>query len=823
MFGSGKNYDLVTKFKVDMGNFKQQMGSAQSTVGDTESKLKKLAGAAAVAFSATAIVGFAKSAIETTARLQAMDAQYAQVFKDQSGVEMMNRLKDISGDANIQIDRLVGSANKFGAQLKGAGVEGAQAMAMTETATRLAADSAAFYDTSMEEATGSISSFLKGNFAAGDAIGVFTNATQMSDAATARFGKSWQDLSEAQKQTLLLEKVEETYKLSGAMGQAARESQSWENITGNLKATWDRFLTVVGGPLLQAVTPIIVGITDVIGGLQAKFDAMDFSFFDTLQTNLQFLKDGIAGVGDPAALDGISAVFYGIGEIISSTFAGIKEIWDTTLSPALAAIQTALVESLGPAFQTVFGVIAKVVGGAFETIARIWTDILQPVFQGIQTFIQEDLQPIFNTVFGFIGQVVTDVFTRIGTVWTEILQPAFNAIITFIAEELLPIFNEYFPLIQEVVSTVFTEISNFWTNTLLPVFDAIIAFIRDDLGPIFARSFPLIKEAVENAFATIKAIWETILQPAFMGIMALINDNLMPAFEVAFPIIKAAVEAAFSRIEWLWNNVLSPAFDAIMGILNDKVKPLFEKVFPAIQTIVNTAFHAIKVVWENVLKPAFDAISNFIKGTLQPIFEAAFPVIQDAVETAFDNVGIAIDFVKGVFDGIKATIDGVITWFTNLKTNITNTINGARDAVDTAITKIKGFFDFKWELPKLKMPTISITGKFSLSPPSIPKFGINWNAAGAIFTQPTILPSTAGLQGVGEAGPEAILPIKRLPDLLKPYFMARNESATGSAEMATPARPVEVILKMGRQSFKAYIQDITREQNTDTSLELIYT
>ena len=819
---ASNQYDLITKFKVDMGNFKSEMGEAQKTIGSTESGLKKLAGAAAVAFSATAVVGFAKSAIETTARLQAMDAQYAQVFKDQSGVEMMNRLKDISGDANIQIDRLVGSANKFGAQLKGAGVDGAKAMEMTETATRLAADSAAFYDTSMEEATGSISSFLKGNFAAGDAIGVFTNATQMGDAATARFGQSWQDLSEAQKQTLLLEKVEETYKLSGAMGQAARESQSWENITGNLKATWNRFLTVVGGPLLQAVTPIIMGITDVIGGLQARFDAMDFSFFDTLKTNLQFLKDGIAGVGDPAALKGISAVFYGIGEVINTTFTTIKELWDTTLAPALTALQTALVENLGPAFDTVFTTIGTVVGGAFETIAQIWDEILAPAFEGIRSFIEEDLGPVFDQVFGFIGQVVSDVFTRIGTVWTEILQPAFNAIITFIAEELLPIFNEYFPVIQEVVSTVFTEISNFWTNTLMPVFDAIIAFIRDDLGPIFERAFPLIKEAVEKAFATIKTIWETILQPAFKGVMALINDNLMPAFEVAFPIIKAAVETAFRRIEWLWNNVLSPAFDAVMAILNDKVKPLFEKVFPAIQSAVDLAFTAIKVIWENILKPAFEAISKFIEGTLQPIFEAAFPVIQAAVETAFDNVSIAIDFVKGVFDGIKATIDNVSKWFTDLKTNITNTINGARDAVDTAITKIKGFFDFQWELPKLKLPSISIKGGFSLVPPSVPKFAISWNAAGAIFTAPTILPSSRGLQGVGEAGPEAILPIKRLPDLLKPYFVRRGESATEHQELRSAPRPMEIILKMGRQEFRAHIQDITREQNTETQLALNY-
>ena len=71
---AGNQYDLITKFKVDMGNFKSEMGNAQKTIGGTETGLKKLAGAAAVAFSATAIVGFAKSAIETTARLQAMAA-----------------------------------------------------------------------------------------------------------------------------------------------------------------------------------------------------------------------------------------------------------------------------------------------------------------------------------------------------------------------------------------------------------------------------------------------------------------------------------------------------------------------------------------------------------------------------------------------------------------------------------------------------------------------------------------------------------------------------------------------------------------------------
>jgi hypothetical protein len=157
-----------------------------------------------------------------------------------------------------------------------------------------------------------------------------------------------------------------------------------------------------------------------------------------------------------------------------------------------------------------------------------------------------------------------------------------------------------------------------------------------------------------------------------------------------------------------------------------------------------------------------------------------------------------------------------------MKTNVTNTINGARDAVGLAIDKIKGFFDFKWELPKLKLPKISIQGKFSLAPPSIPTFGIKWNAAGAIFNAPTILPSAQGFQGVGEAGPEAIMPIRKLPELLKPFFEQKGESQTTRTELHAPAQPTQIILKMGRQTYKAYVKDISREQDADTELELAY-
>lgn len=124
-----------------------------------------------------------------------------------------------------------------------------------------------------------------------------------------------------------------------------------------------------------------------------------------------------------------------------------------------------------------------------------------------------------------------------------------------------------------------------------------------------------------------------------------------------------------------------------------------------------------------------------------------------------------VKWIKSKFDDFKGMISNAKSRFEDLRKSIKDKIDAARDAVKSAVDKIKGFFKFNWSLPKLKLPTFSIKGKFDLNPPSVPKLGIKWNAEGAVFDKPTIFGTRLGLQGVGEAGKEAIAPI----DTLKAY------------------------------------------------------
>lgn len=138
--------------------------------------------------------------------------------------------------------------------------------------------------------------------------------------------------------------------------------------------------------------------------------------------------------------------------------------------------------------------------------------------------------------------------------------------------------------------------------------------------------------------------------------------------------------------------------------------------------------------------------------------------------------GSAVGWIKGKFNDFKGALSTVRTVFNNIKSAISDKINDAKESVRKAIDKIKGFFKFKWSLPKLKMPSFSMSGKFSLNPPSVPKVGIKWNAEGGILDEATIFGRMGNtLLGAGEKGPEAIAPIDVLLGYVRTAVQTENE------------------------------------------------
>ena len=141
---------------------------------------------------------------------------------------------------------------------------------------------------------------------------------------------------------------------------------------------------------------------------------------------------------------------------------------------------------------------------------------------------------------------------------------------------------------------------------------------------------------------------------------------------------------------------------------------------------------------------------------------------------------------QSAYDAINSLTGGR---FGDIANTIRNKMDSARNAVSSAINQIKGFFNFSWSLPHLAMPHPYISGHFSLNPPSVPSFGINWYATGGIMKNPTAF----GINGSrlmvgGEAGEEAILP-------LAPFYTQLEQMLDNKVTAALKAMRVVVYVE----------------------------
>ncbi|SNI34096.1 hypothetical protein [Streptococcus pneumoniae] len=181
-------------------------------------------------------------------------------------------------------------------------------------------------------------------------------------------------------------------------------------------------------------------------------------------------------------------------------------------------------------------------------------------------------------------------------------------------------------------------------------------------------------------------------------------------------------------------------------------------------------------------------------------FGEKFESAKKKTQNPFQKIGSWFgDRWKDMQDALKE----IPNWFKNL---FNDAMDNAKNIVKSGIDKLKSFFNFDWSLPKIKLPHFNISGSFSLMPPRIPSFSVDWYARGGVFNSPSII-------GVGEAGQEAVMPLERNTgwiSILAQKLAERMPANNVPTGYSLPAGDI-VIQIAGHEFGRVAIQEINKE------------
>lgn len=551
-------------------------------------------------------------------------------------------------------------------------------------------------------------------------------------------------------------------------------------------------------------------ITAIWDGIKAKFDEFGQGIVDRLNA-LGFEFEDITEV--------MKAVWDGFCEVLAPIFEGVFQQISNILSEALD-ILTGLFDIFAGIFTGDWDMVWQ---GVQEVFGAVWDFVVATFENWISTFTY-----LADTVLGWFGTDWETVWTNVKTFFSDTwnaISSFFSGILTGIKTFFTDTWNSIVSFFSGILSGIYSSVTGTMTeihDTFTNIWDSITGFLSgawETIKNIVTVGIMAVKEIISAAFQIItlpfRFIWENC-KDTVLSIWETIKSVIGEKIDAVKEKITTVTTAISNVASAAWNAISSTAsslWEGIKGTIGSKIDAAKEKVSTATSAITSVASSAWSSVsstasslWSTIsstvsskISAARSAVSS-ATSTITSVASSAWSSVSTAASSKWESVRSTISSklssakstVSSLMSGITSTMSSglssalstVTGKFSSIYSTISSKMSAARDAVGNAISALKSKFNFSWSLPHLKLPHVSISGSFSINPPSVPHFGISWYKDGGILTRPTIFGAAGNnLLAGGEAGAEAVVPLATLWDKLETMITSvfNTASTTGGS------------------------------------------
>ena len=394
------------------------------------------------------------------------------------------------------------------------------------------------------------------------------------------------------------------------------------------------------------------------------------------------------------------------------------------------------IESASIAFGTALAPAITVVAGVIGNVAEAFASLPAGVQTGIAVVLAlvAALGPLLMVIGSVVAALpaISEGFAVLGGALAIPLAPA-AAVVAAIAA------------IAAAIYAAWTTSETFRAAVMAGV-DAISSKVQE----ICAFLAPYVQAFVDQIVSTVQVAMDT-LGPIIGAVLTVIVSTVVPILTSIMDTVAQVLAVILATV----TNVMAAVSTVIQGAWT-LIQGIFQTVLGVILAVTTGDFTMLQQGVSNILNGLAGIVSGVLQG-IASVFSGQWNAIRAVVTGVCNAVSGA---VSGAFNGIKSVID--------------STMNGAKNTVSGALSAISGFFaGLHLQFPHINLPHFSISGDFSLVPPSVPSISVSWYRTGAIAMGASVV-------GIGEAGPEAVVPLSGRE--MDPYAdaVARRLAARGA-------------------------------------------